>query len=926
MKHKFQNKLFTTFLIAFCSLILPCRSLAQSKSIEKNDSLADIAYSSAPRKMISSAISSINATTVTKNAVTSVEEALNGTISGLYSIKSGGQKFGAQNFNFYIRGKATVATATPLILVDDVEGNINLMDFNEVESVTVLKDAASLAIYGMRGANGVILIKTKRGNELKNSIGVDFRVGVQSPLKVKSALNAYDYTSMYNEALTNDGGTGIYNPNNYVNNTNLFRYPDVNYGNLFLKNESLSQQYNFTARGGNKTAKYFCLVGYTKQDGLFNLPNSLQGVNQKSYERYNFRSNIDVKLGAGFDMSVDVLAAFDYNSSPWIDAASDANVSSNILINNILNTPANSFPVTNADGSLGGTSIYRSNPQGILLRGLRTDEHKLLTSRVKLSKELDFITPGLKAYVMYHFENYNSSYKAKYKNFAVNALDTVTALYIKYGTTDTKSTTTGGETSGYYRENNFHAGLSYDKKINSNDISTLLLFNQATSNTGGDVPDHRYQAISGRALYGYEKRYYAELSASYQGSNNYQRGKRYGFFPAAAISWVASEESFLKKSKTIDYLRFRASHGINGNDQVGGNRFAYRQSWSSGSGYGFGNPNTTGDGSYEGTLSNINATWEKAYKTDVGIDLKTMSGDLSIIADVFYERREDIMVDQANLVPSLIGISLPLLNGGIIENKGLEASFTYSKNIGEVNMNVGGNFLYAKNKIIDLKELPYQYNWQFRKGNSIDTQYGYVANGIFNTASELTGEPASAYKTVVPGDIRYVNQNPADDQIINELDKIAIGNTFPEVIFGVNVVLNYKAFDLSCFGEGSTRNNIYVRPSTFSVYSRDNRWQNETSNGNYPKISIIDSHNTQTSTFWQESGNFFSIRSVEIGYTVPTLLVKKVSLSSVRLYVNANNLMTISSNRENRDPEALAAGISEYPLLRTFMVGLSIKL
>jgi TonB-linked SusC/RagA family outer membrane protein len=810
--------------------------------------------------------------------------------------------------------------------VDDVEGNINLMDFNEIESVTILKDAASLAIYGMRGANGVILIKTKRGNELNNSIGFDFRVGVQSPMKVKSSLNAYDYTSMYNEALTNDGGTGIYSPNNYLNNKDLYKYPDVNYGNLFLKNESLSQQYDFMARGGSKTAKYFCLVGYTKQDGLFSLPNNLVGVNQKSYERFNFRTNVDVKLGAGFDMSVDVLAAFDYNRAPWMDAASDANVSSNTLVNSILYTPANSFPVTNADGTLGGTSIYRSNMQGILLRGLRTDEHKLLTSRVKLSKDLGFITPGLKAYLMYHFENFNSSYKAKYKNFAVSALDTVSGIYAKYGTDDTKTTTTGGETSGYYRDNNFHAGLTYDKKISSNEINGLLLYNQTTSSTGGDVPDHCYQAISGRALYGYDKRYYAELSASYQGSNNYQLGKRYGFFPAAALSWVTSEESFLTDNKLIDYLKFRASYGITGNDQVGGNRFAYRQAWTSGSGYGFGNPNTTGDGSYEGTLSNPNATWEKAYKSDLGLDFKTLDGDLAISADVFYERREDIMVDQANLVPSLIGISLPLVNGGTVENKGVEASFNYSKNIGDFGLNFGGNFLYAKNKIIDLMELPYQYNWLFRKGNSIDTQYGFVANGIYNTAADLTGAPASAYKNIGTGDIRYINQNPADDQVINELDKVAIGNTFPEVIFGVNVGLIYKDFDVSCFGEGSARNIIYVRPSSFSVYAKENRWQNENSSGNYPKLSISDTHNTQTSTFWQESGSYFSIRSVEFGYTIPALLVKKVSLSSVRLYLNANNLITFSADREGRDPEALGAGFSEYPLLRTILVGLSIKL
>ncbi len=403
-----------------------------------------IAYGETDKIASSSAISSIDAETIRKNAVTNLEETLNGTLSGLYSIKNGGQKFGARNYEFYVRGQATTGFSTPLILVDDVEANISMLDFNEVESVQVLKDASALAIYGMRGANGVILIKTKRGtSDKKNTISLDFRVGMQTPVQWGKRLNAYDYTTLYNEALINDGGTAIYQPGIYLNNPDPYLYPDEDYSDPFTKNQSLSQQYNFSARGGNETAQYFCLVGYTKQSGHFDLPDGVGKLRQKSYERFNFRSNIDVDLGAGFEMSVDVQAAFDYNRSPWIDSGSDSNASSDKLVELIMNTSAIAFPVTNKDGSLGGTSVYTVNPQGILKSGLRTDEHKLLTANARLSKDLSFITPGLGVFARYHFENYNTSYKGKYKQYAVyqyTGQDPVTNedSYSKYGVDDTK--------------------------------------------------------------------------------------------------------------------------------------------------------------------------------------------------------------------------------------------------------------------------------------------------------------------------------------------------------------------------------------------------------------------------------------------------------------------------------------------------------
>lgn len=869
---------------------------------------------------------SIPANVIEKNAVTGIEEAMTGTLPGLYSAKNGGQAFGARNFEFYIRGKATVATTSPLILVDDVEGNIDLLDFNEIESVTVLKDAVSLAIYGMRGANGVILVRTKRGEKDKNSIRLNLYTGIQTPVNIQSRLNAYDYTSMYNEALQNDGSSPVYNSGAYQNNPDPYVYPDADYAGMFLKNRSFIQHYNFEARGGNDIARYYALAGYAKQDGLFSLPDGAEGIHNKSYERFNFRTNIDVDLGAGFYMNADVMAAFDYNRSPWISSSYNANQSSDYLFNTILNTPANAFPVWNEDGSIGGTSVYRDNPLRLLKRGSRIDEHKLLTAKVKLGKKLDFITPGLSAFVMYHFENYNASYIAKYKDYAVYELNPSDNTYNKYGSDDTKTTTTGGETSGYYRDQNVHAGLTYVRDINDHALNGMLYYNHTISNVSGDAPDYKYQAISGNITYGFRKRYFAAFSAAVQGSNSFARGKRTGFFPAGGLSWIASEEEFLSGQSIIDLLKIKASYGMSGNDQISGSRFAYRQYWYAGSGYGFGNPNTASDGSYEGALNNPDASWEKAYKTDIGFDLCMLDNSVTVSAGFFRELRKDIMVEQSNVVPSLIGIDLPYFNGGAIENKGIEASIGYSKTFGEFGLNIGANFLYAKNKIIDLKETPYEYAWLFREGNSIDTRYGFAAEGIYNTGEDLTGAPASAYKTVGTGDIRYVNQNPEDDQVINELDKIAIGNAFPDITYGLNFGLTYRNFDLSCYGRGAALYDIYVRPSSFSTYARDNRWQEAASSGKYPKLSISDTHNTQTSTFWQEKGDYFKIQSVEAGYTLSEKITRVLKISEARLSIHANNLFSFSAEREGRDPEALLAGFSQYPLLRSYTIGLSVKL
>lgn len=885
------------------------------------DEIIGVSYGEQSKRSVTGAISSIGTQEIEKNAVTSIEQAMNGTLSGLYSLKNVGDRFGKSNYAFYVRGKATNANALPLILVDDVEANIDLMDFNEVESISVLKDASALAMYGMRGANGVILIKTKHGSEVKHSINVDIRAGVQVAERMSDRLNAYQYATLYNEGLTNDGRQPMYDPSVYQQaDRDPFLHPDTNFKDEFLGNTSPFQHYNFSASGGNALARYFVTAGYMKQEGLFK-----QGGN-KNYERFNFRSNIDMNPIRGMLVNVLVSAGIDKHNVPYRSTTEDAMTTTNNIFNTLMTLPANAFPVFNRDGSLGGSPEYKTNPYGLFNRaGSRKDETRLLNVMAKVKYDLDMIAPGLSADAFYGFENYNMQYVTVSRSYAVFQEKT-DGTYTQFGTDNNKDSRNANQMGGFYRYTNIGAGLTYNRALaNEQDLSLRLFYNHSVETAGGDVPDYKYQGLAFRGQYGWKKRYYAELTAAYQGSNYYTSGQRSGLFPAVGLAWVMSDEDWMQGLTAIDYLKLRTSYGMNGNDKTNGRRFPYRQEFTAGGGYSFGNPSGGADGSTAGTLANRNESWEKAYKWNIGFDIELWKG-LSLTADYFNEQRRDVLVGYGNVIPSLIGITLSKYNAGHIQNQGVDMNLMYSKQYTNGGFFVGGNMLWAKNKIIDLKETAYQYEHQYQKGHAIGTRFGFQSGGYYTTAEQLKNAPVASFGTPALGDVIYKDQN--GDKILDEVDKVALGNTFPELIYGLTLGGNYKGFDLQCNLEGSSQYTTHFVPSKFTPYVYNNRWDPATPTLQtlYPRMSISSSYSTQTSEFWQEDVNMLRISSAELGYTLPKKLVQKIHLSSVRLYVNGNNLFTFSDIRDGRNPEALNAGYSEYPLLRTVSFGISLKL
>jgi TonB-linked SusC/RagA family outer membrane protein len=916
------KSLLSVLLLIFALLF--STSIYAKKPVDATPTAKDSLTKSSPSKPEAG----IDAQTIDKNSVTQVEQALNGTVAGLYSLRNGGQKFGVSNYNFYVRGKATTGDNTPLILVDGIDGNINLLNPKEIENITILKDPAELAMYGLRGANGVILVTTKRGSSAKNFMDIDAQFGVQSPEFVSKKLSAFEYATLHNEANLNDGANSIYTPDNYKNSTDIYKYPSTQLPDDFLKDYASYKQFNFTAGGGNSVAQYYALVGYMRQDGIFDLPAGQDNLKQTYNERYNFRTNLDVNLGKGFALNTNISAVFDDRRSPWVGSSYNVNASNTYIFNSLFTTPANAYPLLNPDGSLGGTSEYRENPIGLLRSGLRVENTRQLTANVNLTKDLSSLVKGLSVRLQYGFENYNAYYKANYTVFGVSQLQD-DGTYALYGANDTKVSTTGGQMSDYYSDMTFNASADYDRTFGKSNIKASVIFNEYSSYASGDVPPYKWLGTSSRIVYSFDNRYFAQFSGSYQGSNSYASGKRFGFFPAGSLGWVVSNEDFFSKNNTLNYLKANLSFGLTGNDRTGGTRFMHRQAYYNTGGYGFGNPNGTSQGSYEGTLGNPDATWEESAQVNAGFDMQLLNRKISASADYFYENRQSILVSQSNITPAIVGIALAQYNAGVVNNAGFEASVKYNDTFGALRVHLGANMMYAKNTIVDLKEIAYPDNetYRYRKGNSVNALFGYEADGIYNEQQAIDEQNViSSFGTLKPGDIKYIDQN--EDGIINDADKKVIGDLFPNFIYGINGGFEIKGFDFFFQTEGSEMFDVHIRPDQLSVYAYTNRWTSAQSGAGatYPRLSFASDHNLQTSSYWLQKGSLFRLASMELGYSLPVNAVKKISLSGIRFYAKANNLFSTVNSREGRDLEAPSAGLSQYPSMKTVMLGLTVKL
>ena len=954
-----------------------------------------IAYGKQSKMSVTAAISSIDTKELLKSPSGSVANALSGAVTGLSSIQPSGQP-GAENPSIYIRGTGSLSDelSKPLILVDGVERSFFQMDSHEIESITVLKDAASTAVFGVRGANGVVLVTTRRGVSGKPVISLNSSFGLTQALRNLKGVDSYTYATLYNEAQLSDNpsltesqlGFSPFVIDMFRTNEDPIMFPNVDWNDYLFKNLAWQTQHNLTLSGGGERFRYFVSLGYLLQDGMLKQLGESYDPNYQ-YKRFNYRSNVDIDItkstllkvnigghvGAKREPRTDelwrkVLWSTPF-SSPWIV---DGKLISNIYSNRYISIGERSCPLD-----------YYYN------YGYNVDTDNVLNLDLALEQKLDFITPGLSMNIK---GAYNTNYNVKASRTPSGADSMCTPIYlgsietpgmdfwdprfdrtIVYqtdGVSGLHEQMSYGEEVGRGRNWYGEFSLNYSRSFGDHDVSALFLYNQSkkyypeTKIDGKvfymDIPT-AYVGYVGRMTYAYKKRYMVDLNAGYNGSENFAPDKRFGFFPAVSAGWILSEEKFMKKQKVIDFLKLRASYGIVGNDKMENARFLYMAgAWSGyntvakGQGsWQFGKDGGTGllPDAKENTMGNPDVTWEKVAKQNYGIDLKMFDSRLSLTADVFFEKRKDILSTR-NTLPAITDINLPKINLGKVNNHGYELSLGWNDRAGKVDYWLKANVSYAKNKIIYMDEVVPNEPYMAETGRSTGLTYGYIFDRFLqkddfdadgNLKKDENGRqilPQMALGTPRPGDALFKDLN--GDGVINGDDKTRFGYAErPDYVFGFLGGLKWKNFEFSMqwtaamnasrILDGEYRNAFGSTNSRMLLkFLADGRWTEENPNSRFPRLTFMNkSHYLQTSDLWLMNGSYLRLKTAEISYTLPQKdFLKKVGIESVRFYCNGYNLLTLFSdlNDIDIDPEGVTdGGNNNYPNIRIYNFGVNIS-
>ncbi len=904
-------------------------------SVDPSRERFEVAYGSRTKNELTHAISVVSSETLTTGAVPNLSNAIAGRASGLTVLKNSGDEPGYDNSSFFIRGTGTFSNhRAPLVLVDHVERDFSQLDPMEIESFSVLKDAAATVQYGMRGANGIINVRTKRGITGKPQITFSSQAGLQVPSRMPEYLSAAEYVRLYNKALLNDGlplsSDSRFDPEMYNGSQDPYIFPDIDWYQEFLKNQTSQQLHKLAMRGGTTAVRYFMFMGVTQQDGIYRFAdiNPQYNTNPK-FSRYNLRSNVDVDISPTLLVAIDLSARVENRHVP--------NSSAGNIFTALSQLPPNAMPVENRDGSLAGTSVYRSNPLGMISRtGYRDNYNRILFGNAEATQKLDFILNGLSATGIIGLDGSNYYSLGRSQQYAV---------YQEYFQNDTLKYTQFGENrdisldiqkfdDGFSYMFTTIGGLTYFNTFGNNSLGADLKYMQSKFYLHGNNFAFANQGIFGRITYGMKNTYFAEVGFAYNGSENFSPGNRYGFFPAVSAAWVISNESFMTENNSIAFLKLRGSYGLSGSSQLGIERFPFEESYFSGWGYTFGSAYTGVSGAFEGRIPNPGIQWEESANANLGIDLE-LKQSLNMSLDVFSNQRNKIITTGSNIIPSILGQNPPYVNNGSLVNQGIETKIKYTAHKPRWGYSLQANVSYARNRILNMDEVDGLMDYQYMKGKSATAIWGLEATGLFGNQDEIANSPQQTFDLVKPGDIRFKDQN--GDNIIDEQDRIVIGNSLPDWNFGLLGTLRYGSFDLHFVLHGImgrtvmlTNNSIWVlqnnSKATAIAYQAWEAGANET-NATYPRLTTLaNKNNYNNSTFWAYKGDFLRVSNIELGYNLSKPILERFGINEIRFFVNAHNLLSFDyTGKFNLDPEVPNAGVGGYPIMRVFNAGTSIK-
>jgi TonB-linked SusC/RagA family outer membrane protein len=888
---------------------------------------------SKPQNEITGAVSYIKGDEVENIPGTNRMNSLSGRIPGLWVNQINGM-IGDEATSLKIRGQNSFGPSRngPTVLLDGVITDIGQIDPYDIESVTVLKDAASTAMYGLRSSQGVILINTKKGHTGDIRVNVNSQASMVEPLRLPEFLDAYNYASLYNEAAANDGLAPKYSQDDldaYQNGSNPYTHPNVNWVDETLKDYSIQTRNNINISGGTEKATYYFSVGYVSNNGSFQVEDTVNTYNTNSdLSLANIHTNVDVQLNDRLRVNVDLKAHQDKRNNP---GKYSYNYENDIL-GTIYGTPPLAHPIRNEDGSLAGTDDYKNNLYGVLNHsGYSIWKKTSMFAKASMNYDMDFIADGLSLVGMFAYNNYNVHITDRSKEFAVYQILEPDTNKIGLDT-EMDSRNEWGNNRRYYST---ELGLQYNKEFGNHTLNTTLLLDRNEESRRSTQLPRVYQGMKGFISYSNNNKYLADFTFSIQGSEQFPEESRYGFFPAVSLGWVLSEEDFLKNSEAVNLFKFRGSAGITGNDfdPYGNNNpyFAYLQNYSETGSYPFGT-NINGDGGFQEESSANNAIiWEETNKYNAGIDAAFFNNSILITADYFYEKTNNILIDGAN--PKIFGTDFwyPV---GEAENKGVDGMLTFQKTKGKLNYYVSFNATMVKSKILEQAEEYREHDWMVRTGNPIGAKFGYTFDRYFTEDDDISSLPdQSQLGSVQPGDLKYKDLN--GDMVIDENDISMIGkSSTPEVFYGISAGMAFAGFDVNVLFQGISKIDRYYKGDLNFEFQNGKgnvnerhlgRWQpGSGQSATYPRLSVGSAQNNRVnSDFWLKDGSYLRLKTLEIGYTIPASLTEKLNISKFRIYTSGYNLFTWDKI-DFTDPESATNGMG-YPITKYVTAGLNIS-
>jgi len=934
--------------LSFTAMAQDSGSLDTTKMLTENptsmESRVDLGLRNEKAWRTTGATFTLTGEELTRMSAGNLLNTLQGRIPGL-TVATGSGEPGYDGPTLYVRGQSSwnIAGNRVTILLDgfpiDLNG-ISSLSVYEIESVTLLKDAAATAIYGLESGGGVLSIRTKQGmNVGKTQISINGRYGILSPLELPKSLNAYDYTTAYNQALQNDGLPIKYKNPALYQAANDPVHPNVDWYKQVLNKTSAIQDYNLAFRGGGTKARYYVFGNYTNFEGIYKNANAIDkdfGSNAK-YTKLNIRANIEIQLSRNLSVKANIVGVTEDRNTPAGFTAAN-------FFTNLQRIPAAAFPVTNPNGTWGNNSVYNFNPQQLLQRnGVYTSHARTLQTNFSVKEKLDGIVKGLSFNGAVSFSNlyigvYQKLFTVPSYEIIKNANDSAVLdaagnpTYKTIGAVSQSITDNGND---HWNRNTVQFGFDYDNHFGKHSFTGMLQARRQEYIHDGQVYPVRTQGLLGNVTYDYDKKYIADISASYNGSADYQSGHRYGFFPAIGLGWVASNEAFLKNNKTVDFLKVRASYGVTGNSNEDF-RFLYERWGITASGWILGTGNTGVGGRTEGAYANTNFRWEKKTSFNVGVDAKLWN-KLTATIDVFSESRSGILETPSG-IPDYTGFNLAQTNTGKVDNKGFEATLSFHEKQKTFEYYLGASASFARNKITARSEEVQPNNNLYTKGFRLGQFKGLINNGFYQTTdfdangNLLANIAKSSFTSVKPGDLKFVDQD--GNGIINDYDRVPIDYAkLPEITLGFNLGFKVAGFDVDVFAQSVLHRTVsllddaynYTHPlvgnNNISPFSA-NSWTPQTAaTATAPRLSTLSNeNNNRASDFWLRNGNFFKIRSIEVGYTLPKKMFLK-KLEAIRLFANGTNLFTWDKI-DGLEAERLSMG---YPLMKTVTFGVRAK-